>query len=333
MRRRHNKKVLKISFIVLIAVLALGIGYAGVSAINLLISSNGTATVNQSNFRVRFLNEGANAPTIEGSPTNTVSVISDTEASFSILTLDGKGESVTANLKVKNESNGIGAKIKLKVANTNNDNYIVTTTVEDKELQAGDMTTVTVKVEMLRTPVDNVITSNVTVTLIATPIDNNNATSNNPITKNSFDPYVYSVHERNVVGEALKGTPLSYDEAMSIAEWPAVNAHIIENGLISKSYVVFEIDDEIFYLQGDKSEWWSEERPIYDKNVEVVKKAIGPDWQSVCDDNNDPFSCNFSRGGINYEILIGTYYGAIVNIDDWGCYSSDSSYCGRPMVE
>ena len=56
MHNSQNKKTLQIVLIVLIAVLSLGIGYASISAINLIIDGNATANPNDNNFKVKFLN-------------------------------------------------------------------------------------------------------------------------------------------------------------------------------------------------------------------------------------------------------------------------------------
>ena len=49
MQNSQNKKSLQIVLIVLIAVVTLGIGYAAISAVNLIINGNATASVNQEN--------------------------------------------------------------------------------------------------------------------------------------------------------------------------------------------------------------------------------------------------------------------------------------------
>ena len=54
MKNFQNKKTLQIVLVVLIAVVTLGIGYASISAINLIINGNATASVNQENFKVYF---------------------------------------------------------------------------------------------------------------------------------------------------------------------------------------------------------------------------------------------------------------------------------------
>ena len=54
MKNFKSKKTLQIVLVVLIAVLSLGIGYAAISSVNLIINGNATASVNQDNFKVHF---------------------------------------------------------------------------------------------------------------------------------------------------------------------------------------------------------------------------------------------------------------------------------------
>ena len=54
MKDIRNKKKLQIMIFVLIGVITLGVGYAAISAINLVISGNATGTPSQSSFSVVF---------------------------------------------------------------------------------------------------------------------------------------------------------------------------------------------------------------------------------------------------------------------------------------
>ena len=167
------KRKVHILLFVLFAMITLGIGYAAIS--NILLTINSTRTVvkpNQSNFKVEFLDEEGARPSIEGSPTNNVSITSETVASFDITTLSKTDDSVTATLKVKNSSNGMGALIGLNLTNSNPEFFKVTETILDNSLQAGEKTTVTVKVEMIKTPINDSISTSITASLIATPIEN-----------------------------------------------------------------------------------------------------------------------------------------------------------------
>ena len=50
----QNKKQIKLLLFTLVAVLTLGIGYASINAINLIISGNAIASVNDNNFKVFY---------------------------------------------------------------------------------------------------------------------------------------------------------------------------------------------------------------------------------------------------------------------------------------
>ena len=54
MKNFKNKKTLQIVLLVVIAVVTLGIGYAAISSVNLIINGNATASVSQNNFKVHF---------------------------------------------------------------------------------------------------------------------------------------------------------------------------------------------------------------------------------------------------------------------------------------
>ena len=50
----NKRKKIKVFLFVLIGILTISVGYASISAINLLINGNGTVSVNQNNFKVHF---------------------------------------------------------------------------------------------------------------------------------------------------------------------------------------------------------------------------------------------------------------------------------------
>ena len=117
-----------------------------------------------------------------GSP-NTVSVIDNTTATFDVSTLSKKGDTATATIDVKNNSNGVGARIGLNLTNSNDTYFKVTEHIADTELQAGDITTVTITIEMLKTPISADEVTNITATLTANPIENSSATGSDSAEK------------------------------------------------------------------------------------------------------------------------------------------------------
>ena len=327
MHNSQNKKTLQIVLIVLVAVLTLGIGYASLSAINLIIDGNATANPNDNNFKVKFLNEDGVTPMIEGAPTNTVQVDSDTTASFNVATLNGAGQSVTATYRVKNESPGIGASIGLQLTNSNPDYFKVTQKILDNKLQAGEETTVTVKVEMLKTPVESAVSTNITATLIATPIEEAEASGGDEKEIIRPIPYTYTYHRYDntyvTIGQPLASGERTFNNfAAAKAEFghPVVLAHKIEDGKVESSYVVFEKDNKIYYLRGGAgNEFGQASMPIYDANVAVLKEAFGPTWSDYCSESvgNDyrNFTCND-----------GSWY-AHANADGYVIASDGGGYC------
>ena len=181
MHNSQNKKTLQIVLIVLVAVLTLGIGYATISNINLIIDGNATANPNDNNFKVHFV-ETADTPNLEGNVTLTGSADIDkndnTMATFNVGGLTKEGDYAIATYTIINNSNDVGAKLSLELTNSNADYFKVTETITDTELQAGDTTTGTVKVEMIKTPLTNEVTTSITAKIKASAVENENATGN-----------------------------------------------------------------------------------------------------------------------------------------------------------
>lgn len=101
---------LKLLIFSLVALITLGVGYVIISNIDLSINGSGKVSANQNNFKVKFLNADPNKPTIDGSPTNTITIFNDINASFDVSTLSKKGDIVNAIIKEKNDSNDVGTK-------------------------------------------------------------------------------------------------------------------------------------------------------------------------------------------------------------------------------
>ena len=211
MHNSQNKKTLQIVLIVLVAVLTLGIGYAAISAVNLIINGGATANPSDTNFKVKFLKETGVTPKItsEDGGAGDIDVTSDTTATFNITGLDAVGESAVANFKVKNESNNVGAEISLSVTNSNSEYFKVTETIQDNKLQAGEETTATVKVEMIKTPINNAVTTSITATLIATPLENDSATGGSPASKVAGEPESFSTDSWATIQKAVQNNNTS----------------------------------------------------------------------------------------------------------------------------
>ena len=161
-----NKKVVLL-LLLLVLVLALGIGYA-MNNKTLNITGTAAATADDNNFKVIFDKDTA----ITKSENVTATYTDDTNATITVTGLTKKGDTATATYTVKNDSNDIDANVTAATTVTNSDFFKVTTTgITDTatKIVSGNTTTITVTVELIKTPVENQSTD-VTVTLTAVPV-------------------------------------------------------------------------------------------------------------------------------------------------------------------
>ena len=203
MKNFQNKKTLQICLLVLIAVVALGIGYASITAINLFINGNATASVNQENFKVYFTQAQSITGSTGVSGTSSIDDNDATIAYFDVSGLTKVGDYGVATYTVLNNSNGIGADITLQLTNSNNEYFKITETVADSQLQAGDDTTATIRVEMIKTPINDSVTTSVTAKLIANPMENASATGSSSASKASDDPESFSTDSWATIKKAV----------------------------------------------------------------------------------------------------------------------------------
>ena len=197
----NNKKKLQIMIFVLIAVITLGVGYAAISAINLVISGNATGTPSQSSFSVVF----KSASVTTGTGTATIDPNDATVAYFDVSGLNAQGDTAVATYTIKNESYGVGAEIRLNIANTNSEYFQVTESITDNKLQAGDTTTATVTVQMKKTPINNNVTTTITGTINATPLENGSATGGSPTSVEAIpDPVSFATDSWATIKKAVQ---------------------------------------------------------------------------------------------------------------------------------
>ena len=166
---RQNSKRGKLLLGVLVGIIALGIGYAALTNVNLSITGTAKAkgSATQEDFRVRYVNATDTANTYDSvktvaanpvvvnapaSVTANASIADDTHASFSV---DGMAtnDEVTIKYYVANLSTNLDAKIKLAnnaVTNDQSDLFTVTVDVDTAEvLQPGEVLPVIVTVKCI----------------------------------------------------------------------------------------------------------------------------------------------------------------------------------------
>ena len=158
-----NKKTI-IALTILLAVLALGIGYATITNITLNITGSAAATASGDNFKVKF------DSTVTPTGTNATGTITgDRTAEITVSGLTTRGNAATATYTVKNESTDLGATLSANVTgNTNPTFFDVDCSFGTTTLTPGGSTTVTVTVTLLKTPATDQ-TGTVAIALVAEP--------------------------------------------------------------------------------------------------------------------------------------------------------------------
>lgn len=144
---------------------------------NLVLNSNGIAISSQRNFLVHFISSDE----IVGS-TGVVGTSNfyDTSASFEVSGLSKEGDYAIAKYIIKNDSNGVGADISLKVTCSNYDYFKVTESIDNKKLKSGDETEVSIKIELIRTVLNDDIVASVNSVLVVNPFDEEHISGQEP---------------------------------------------------------------------------------------------------------------------------------------------------------
>ena len=148
MKRRKVMSVL----ILLIAVVALGIGYA-LTTVNLEVTGDVTAKASDDDFEVKFVNSVNNTDPSDNLVVTDISYTDDV-ATFEA-TLDSTHTTASATYTIKNASDELKADLKKTTETITGDTTYFTTNVTftDTVLNAGAETTLTVTVTLNKTPI------------------------------------------------------------------------------------------------------------------------------------------------------------------------------------
>ena len=89
MKNSQNKRLLTMVLIIVIGLLAIGIGYAAVTAVTLIVNANVTAESDQNNFKVHFI-KTSNTPRIDSNVVVSGNAsISEEDDKFSMCDISG----------------------------------------------------------------------------------------------------------------------------------------------------------------------------------------------------------------------------------------------------
>ena len=154
--------------IVIATILIIGIGYAALKNITLNVSGSASANPDDSNFKVKL----TGTPIVSDETIVTeANITGDLKASFTVEGLTSKGETATITYTIENASEDLSANLSAEVTkNTNSTYFKVTPTVAKTSILKEETTTVTVEVELLKTPVSQDETSTIELAITAEPV-------------------------------------------------------------------------------------------------------------------------------------------------------------------
>lgn len=196
MKRRKNSKLM---LGLLLAVIGLGIGYAAIAGVNLLVNGSASVKSSDGNFGVRFVRNDANETAIDSPVENAIKIVGhnadetlmdvsgmsasiedDTHATFSAGELDEVGEYVEFTYMVVNESDDIDAMLSFDIDDENDgDKYFeITKNVDKAIIGENEVATVKVKVTLIDRPVVDDFDASFELTLTATPVEEEDITGN-----------------------------------------------------------------------------------------------------------------------------------------------------------
>ena len=190
--RRTNSKI--IGGILLVAILLVAVGYAAITKVGLNIDGTAKSEGNPDNFKVELIGEPQTSG--DGTTTATINTADKTQGTMNVSGLNAKGQTAIATYTVKNQSTDLSADLTAKATSTNDEYFEVQCSLEKTTLKAGEETTMTVKVKLLKTPIDETkenLSTEIGINVDAEPKqpgEENNGGSITVVNKKTTNPYL-----------------------------------------------------------------------------------------------------------------------------------------------
>ena len=190
--RRTNSKI--IGGILLVTILLVAVGYAAITKVGLNIDGTAKSEGNPDNFKVELIGEPQTSG--DGTTTATINTADKTQGTMNVSGLNAKGQTAIATYTVKNQSTDLSADLTAKATSTNDEYFEVQCSLEKTTLKAGEETTMTVKVKLLKTPIDETkenLSTEIGVNIDAEPKqpgEENNGGSITVVNKKTTNPYL-----------------------------------------------------------------------------------------------------------------------------------------------
>ena len=164
---KNSTKV--VGLVLLIAVLLVAIGYAAITTVSLNINGTANATAEQKNFSVIF----SGTPEVSD-PEKVTATLNEADAkkisaTMNVEGLSAKGDTVTATYTIENTSADLSAVLSATTSNTNDEFFKITQNIAKGTVAAGDTTTITVTVELIKTPITQDEETTIGVIITADP--------------------------------------------------------------------------------------------------------------------------------------------------------------------
>lgn len=157
-----------VGVILLLAIVLVAVGYAAISNIQLNITGDVQATPEQTNFVVEF--SGTPTTSDDTKVTAELNQSDPLKATMNVTGLSAAGDTVTATYTIENKSPDLSAALSATETNSNTEYFEVSHNIaEPSTIDAGETTTITVTVKLIKTPVDTDETTSIGVTITAEP--------------------------------------------------------------------------------------------------------------------------------------------------------------------
>ena len=180
--------------ILLVAILLVAVGYAAITKVGLNIDGTAKSEGNPDNFKVELIGEPQTSG--DGTTTATINTADKTQGTMNVSGLNAKGQTAIATYTVKNQSTDLSADLTAKATSTNDEYFEVQCSLDKTTLKAGEETTMTVKVKLLKTPIDETkenLSTEIGVNIDAEPKqpgEENNGGSITVVNKKTTNPYL-----------------------------------------------------------------------------------------------------------------------------------------------
>ena len=160
-------KTSKIIIVMMIlALLLLGIGYAAILNVTLNITGTATSNASQENFKVKF----SGTPIISDSDKVKASITDDLNATINVEGLTEKGDSVSITYTIQNSSPDLSTDLLVTTSNSNEEYFLLDAELAKTSLISGEATTLTITIELIKTPIKTEEKSTIGIQLTVAPV-------------------------------------------------------------------------------------------------------------------------------------------------------------------